>query len=78
VVKVPGLGSMLLPGKSALQMRMPGASTPAIFLLSLRAISPLWRALETLRETNLRLLLETAPKGFSRTGCNIRKTKAGS
>ena len=32
----------------------------------------------TLRETNQRLLLETARKVFRQTGCAMRKTKAGS
>jgi endoglucanase len=31
-----------------------------------------------LRDSNLRLLLETAPKGFRLTGCATRKGKAGS
>jgi endoglucanase len=34
VVKVPGLGAMLLPVKSVLPMKTPGVLTPAIFLRS--------------------------------------------
>ncbi len=66
VVKVPELGLMLLPGKigfaddSAWRFN-PSYLPPQLASYFTRFGAP-WT---TLRETNLRLLLETAPKGFS-------------
>lgn len=66
VVNIPGLGSMLLPGKTgfagAKSWRLnPGYLPPQLARYFSRFGAP-W---STLRETNLRLLQETAPKGFS-------------
>lgn len=66
VVTVPGLGSMLLPGKvgfaeSTVWRFNPSYLPPSLANYFTRFGAP-W---STLRETNLRLLLETAPKGFS-------------
>ncbi len=66
VVKVPGLGSMLLPGKVGFAEENawrfnPSYLPPQLVSYFTRYGAP-W---STLRETNLRLLLETAPKGFS-------------
>lgn len=66
VVKVPGLGYMLLPGKVGFAEQNlwrfnPSYLPPQLAQYFTRFGAP-W---STLRETNLRLLLETAPKGFS-------------
>ncbi|WLI78068.1 cellulose synthase complex periplasmic endoglucanase BcsZ [Kosakonia sp. H02] len=66
VVTVPGLGSMLLPGKV-------GFAEPTVWRFNPSYLPPQLASYfarfgapwSTLRETNLRLLLETAPKGFS-------------
>ncbi len=78
VVTVPGLAPccyrakwVLLRITAGVLTQLPAADAGAVF-------HPLWRAVDPLRETNQRLLLETAPKGFSPTGCAMRKTKAGS
>jgi endoglucanase len=79
VVKVPGLGSMLLPGKIGFAEENAWRFNPSYLPPQLASYFTRFGApWKTLRETNQRLLLETAPKGFPRTGCNTRKTKAGS
>lgn len=66
VVNVPGLGSMLLPGKigfaEANSWRFNPSYLPPQLAQYFSRFGAPW---STLRETNLRLLLETAPKGFS-------------
>ena len=76
VVTVPGLGSMLLPGKvSFAEPTMwrfnPSYLPPQLASYFTRFGAP-W---STLRETNLRLLLETAPKGFSPDWVRYEKGK---
>lgn len=76
VVNVPGLGSMLLPGKvgfaePALWRFNPSYLPPQLANYFTRFGAP-W---STLRETNLRLLLETAPKGFSPDWVSYQKDK---
>ena len=66
VADIPGLGLMLLPGKVGFvaedRWRLnPSYLPPQLASYFTRFGAP-WT---TLRETNLRLLLETAPKGFS-------------
>ncbi len=69
-----------LPGKVGFAEDNSWRLTPATCRRRWRSISPaLARRVTTLRETNQRLLLETAPKGFfARLGGAMRKTKAGS
>lgn len=66
VVNVPGLGSMLLPGKigfaEAKSWRLNPSYLPPQLASYFSRFGASW---STLRETNLRLLQETAPKGFS-------------
>ncbi|EBI0064948.1 cellulase, partial [Salmonella enterica subsp. enterica serovar Braenderup] len=76
VVTVPGLGSMLLPGKigfaDANTWRFnPSYLPPQLAQYFTRFGAP-W---STLRETNQRLLLETAPKGFSPDWVRYEKNK---
>ncbi|WP_409429814.1 cellulose synthase complex periplasmic endoglucanase BcsZ [Kosakonia sp.] len=76
VTNVPGLGSMLLPGKvgfaEATSWRFnPSYLPPQLASYFTRFGAP-WT---TLRETNLRLLLETAPKGFSPDWVRYQKGK---
>ncbi|MFJ5854998.1 cellulose synthase complex periplasmic endoglucanase BcsZ [Enterobacter cancerogenus] len=76
VVKVPGLGSMLLPGKVGFAEENawrfnPSYLPPQLASYFTRFGTP-WT---TLRETNLRLLLETAPKGFSPDWVQYQKSK---
>ncbi|MCR5993548.1 cellulase [Enterobacter ludwigii] len=76
VVKVPGLGSMLLPGKVGFAEEKawrfnPSYLPPQIASYFTRFGAP-WT---TLRETNLRLLLETAPKGFSPDWVQYQKNR---
>ncbi|MDM3038792.1 cellulose synthase complex periplasmic endoglucanase BcsZ [Citrobacter sp. CK181] len=66
VVTVPGLGSMLLPGNVGFAEKTrwrfnPSYLPPQLAQYFTRFGAP-WT---TLRETNMRLLMETAPKGFS-------------
>nr|WP_318383481.1 cellulose synthase complex periplasmic endoglucanase BcsZ [uncultured Enterobacter sp.] len=66
VVNVPGLGSMLLPGKVGFAEPTawrfnPSYLPPQLAHYFTRFGAP-W---STIRETNFRLLMETAPKGFS-------------
>lgn len=66
VVSVPGLGSMLLPGKVGFVDDAGWRFNPSYFPPQLaHYFSQFGLPWTTLRETNLRLLLETAPKGFS-------------
>lgn len=66
VLNVPGLGSMLLHGKigfaEANSWRFNPSYLPPQLAQYFSRFGAPW---STLRETNLRLLLETAPKGFS-------------
>lgn len=76
VVKVPGLGSMLLPGKVGFVKENtwrfnPSYLPPQLASYFTRFGTP-WT---TLRETNQRLLLETAPKGFSPNWVQYQKNK---
>ncbi|MCY1696885.1 cellulose synthase complex periplasmic endoglucanase BcsZ [Lelliottia sp. SL45] len=76
VVKVPGLGLMLLPGKVGFAEEKswrfnPSYLPPQLANYFTRFGAP-WT---TLRETNLRLLLETAPKGFSPDWVQYQKNK---
>lgn len=66
VVKVPGLGLMLLPGRVGFAEETrwrfnPSYLPPQVAQYFSRFGTP-WT---TLRETNLKMLMETAPKGFS-------------
>ncbi|QOV63893.1 cellulose synthase complex periplasmic endoglucanase BcsZ [Kosakonia pseudosacchari] len=66
VVTVPGLGSMLLPGKIGFAEPTTWRFNPSYLPPQLASyFSRFGAPWSTLRETNLRLLLETAPKGFS-------------
>ncbi|MCG5046414.1 cellulase [Enterobacteriaceae bacterium 155047] len=66
VVKVPGLGFMLLPGKVGFAEKNAWRFNPSYLPPQLASYFTRFGApWTTLRETNLRLLLETAPKGFS-------------
>ena len=76
VVNVPGLGSMLLPGKIGFAEKEswrfnPSYLPPQVAQYLTRFGAP-WT---TLRETNLRLLLETAPKGFSPDWVSYEKSR---
>lgn len=76
VVKVPGLGSMLLPGKvgfadDAGWRFNPSYLPPQLASYFVRFGAP-WNALQA---TNLRLLLETAPKGYSPNWVRFEKKK---
>ncbi len=76
VVTVPGLGSMLLPGKIGFAEETrwrfnPSYLPPQLAQYFTRFGAP-WT---TLRETNQRLLLETAPKGFSPDWVRYEKNK---
>ncbi len=64
VTDVPGFGPMVLPAKLALPTIKAGALTPATFRHSLPATSAALAPRLKLRDSNLRFLLETAPKGF--------------
>jgi endo-1,4-beta-D-glucanase Y len=79
VVKVPGLGSMLLPGKVGFAEAHVWRFNPSYLPLSWRAIS------RVLVPRGPRFVKRTCAycwrlrrKVFPRTGCNIRKTEAGS
>lgn len=66
VVTVPELGSMLLPGKVGFAEPTTWRFNPSYLPPQLaRYFAQFGAPWSTLRETNLRLLLETAPKGFS-------------
>ncbi|WP_318385474.1 cellulose synthase complex periplasmic endoglucanase BcsZ [Enterobacter sp.] len=76
VVNVPGLGSMLLPGKVGFAEEEtwrfnPSYLPPQLAHYFTRFGAP-W---STLRETNFRLLMETAPKGFSPDWVRYQKDK---
>ena len=76
VVKVPGLGHMLLPGKVGFaeenQWRFNPSYLPPQLAQYFTRFGEPWA---TLRETNLRLLLETAPKGFSPDWVRYQKNR---
>ncbi|WP_446028396.1 cellulose synthase complex periplasmic endoglucanase BcsZ [Lelliottia amnigena] len=76
VIKVPGLGLMLLPGNVGFTEEKawrfnPSYLPPQLANYFTRFGAP-WT---TLRETNLRLLLETAPKGFSPNWVQYQQNK---
>lgn len=76
VVTVPELGSMLLPGKvgfaeSTVWRFNPSYLPPQLANYFTRFGAP-W---STLHETNLRLLLDTAPKGFSPDWVSYQQNK---
>ncbi len=76
VVTVPGLGSMLLPGKVGFaednSWRFNPSYLPPTLAQYFTRFGAPWT---TLRETNQRLLLETAPKGFSPDWVRYEKDK---
>ncbi len=78
VVTVPGLGSMLLPGKWVLLRITAGVLTPATCRRRCAVFHPLWRAVDYAARNQSTLLLETAPKGFSPDWVRYEKDKAGS
>ncbi len=73
---VPGLGSMLLPGKVGFaednSWRFNPSYLPPTLAQYFTRFGAPWT---TLRETNQRLLLETAPKGFSPDWVRYEKDK---
>ena len=76
VVKVPGLGLMLLPGRVGFAEEThwrfnPSYLPPQVAQYFSRFGAP-WTAL---RDTNLKLLLETAPKGYSPDWVSYDKTR---
>lgn len=78
VADIPGLGLMLLPGKIGFvaqdRWRLNPSYLPPQLLARFAALNGPWRAMQ---KTNQRLLLETAPHGFSRIGWCGRPAKAG-
>ncbi len=76
VVKVPGLGLMLLPGRVGFSEENAWRFNPSYLPPQLaRYFTRFGEPWTTLRETNLRLLLETAPKGFSPDWVRYEKSK---
>ena len=75
VVTVPGLGSMLLPGKVGLLRITAGVLTPATAADAGAVFHPLWRAVDHAARNQSTLLLETAPKGFSPDWVRYEKDK---
>ncbi|HCM9138031.1 TPA: cellulose synthase complex periplasmic endoglucanase BcsZ [Enterobacter cloacae] len=76
VVKVPGLGLMLLPGKVGFVDENAWRFNPSYLPPQLASYFTRFGApWTTLRETNLRLLLESAPKGFSPDWVQYQKNK---
>ncbi|MCM7591147.1 cellulose synthase complex periplasmic endoglucanase BcsZ [Enterobacter chuandaensis] len=76
VVKVPGLGSMLLPGKVGFADENAWRFNPSYLPPQLASYFTRYGApWTTLRETNLRLLLESAPKGFSPNWVQYQKNR---
>ncbi|WP_072037785.1 cellulose synthase complex periplasmic endoglucanase BcsZ [Enterobacter sp. Bisph1] len=76
VVKVPGLGFMLLPGKIGFAEPDAWRFNPSYLPPQLASyFSRFGAPWSTLRETNLRLLLETAPKGFSPDWVSFQKAR---
>ncbi|MFG6091421.1 cellulose synthase complex periplasmic endoglucanase BcsZ [Enterobacter soli] len=76
VVKVPGLGSMLLPGKIGFAEENAWRFNPSYLPPQLASYFTRFGApWKTLHETNQRLLLETAPKGFSPDWVQYQKNK---
>lgn len=76
VVKVPGLGLMLLPGRVGFAEETrwrfnPSYLPPQVAQYFSRFGAP-WTAL---RDTNLKLLMDTAPKGFSPDWVSYDKTQ---
>ena len=78
VIKVPGLGLMLLPGNVGLPRRKPGALTPAISRRNWRIISPaLARRGQRFARQICVCCWKPRQKDFHPTGCSISKIKAG-
>lgn len=78
VVKVPGPGLMLLPGKSALPMTAHGVLTPAICRRNWRAISPVSaRPGQRCAKPICGCCWRPRQKAFRRTGCGIKRGRAG-
>lgn len=76
VVSVPGLGLMLLPGKIGFVEKNAWRFNPSYLPPQLaRYFSRFGLPWTTLRETNLRLMRETAPKGFSPDWVSWKKDK---
>ena len=76
VVNVPGLGAMLLPGKVGFADENAWRFNPSYLPPQLAAYFTRFGSPWTqLRETNLRLLLESAPKGFSPDWVQYQKNK---
>lgn len=66
VVKVPGLGLMLLPGRVGFAEETRWRFNPSYFPPQVaQYFSRFGAPWTTLRDTNLKMLLDTAPKGFS-------------
>ena len=75
VVKVPGLGLMLLPGRVGFAEEKHWRFNPSYFPpQGAQYFSRFGAPWTTLRDTNLKLLLETAPKGFSPDWVGYDKT----
>ena len=76
LVKVPGLGAMLLPGKVGFADENAWRFNPSYLPPQLASYFTRFGApWTTLRETNLRLLLESAPKGFSPDWVQYQKNR---
>uniref|UniRef100_S0DEI5 Glycoside hydrolase family 8 protein n=1 Tax=termite gut metagenome TaxID=433724 RepID=S0DEI5_9ZZZZ len=76
VVKVPGLGSMLLPGKVGFADEAGWRFNPSYLPPQLAAYFARYGVpWDALQATNLRLLLETAPKGYSPNWVRFDKKK---
>jgi len=76
VVNVPGLGPMLLPGKTGFAEANAWRFNPSYLPPQLaHYFSRFGAPWTTLRATNLRLLMETAPKGFSPNWVQYREGK---
>lgn len=79
VATVPGLGPLVLPGKVGFVddggWRFNPGYLPPQLATYFAAYGAPW---PKIRDNNLRLLLETAPKASRLTGCATRKGKAGS
>jgi len=76
VVKVPGLGLMLLPGRVGFAEETRWRFNPSYLPPQLaQYFSRFGAPWTTLRDTNLKLLLDTAPKGFSPDWVSYEKGK---
>lgn len=76
VADIPGLGVMLLPGKTGFhhknKWRLNPSYLPPQLLARFAGLDDQWKAME---KTNMRLLLETSPNGFSPDWVIWNKTK---